>query len=225
MGAPTLAHSSVIPLWIKLAFTAFMAVLVPVYSYYYGPYVMLYFCDVALLLTLIALWWESPLFASLAAVGVLLGQLMWTFDVVTGGRYVGLASYMFDAKYPLFNRILSLFHAWLPILMIWMLSRLGYDRRAFVVYTLLAWVLLLVSYLFLPAPPGDPDRPLYSYNVNYVYGLGDKPHPWGPWWVATLVVAFPLCLYLPTHLTLAALFPHPRTKSDPARNSTEPSNS
>ena len=41
-----------VPLWLKLIFTAFMFVLVPVYWYYYGPTNFLYFCDVSLLLTL-----------------------------------------------------------------------------------------------------------------------------------------------------------------------------
>jgi hypothetical protein len=39
-----------LPLWLKLAYSAFMAVLVPVYWYYYGPTNFLYFCDVALIL-------------------------------------------------------------------------------------------------------------------------------------------------------------------------------
>ena len=43
-----------IPLAIKLAFTAFMAVLVPVYWKQYGPTNFLYFCDLALFITLAA---------------------------------------------------------------------------------------------------------------------------------------------------------------------------
>src|SRR5262249_15633145 len=39
----------IIPLWIKLAYTAFMAVLIPVYLKNYGPTNFLYFCDVAAL--------------------------------------------------------------------------------------------------------------------------------------------------------------------------------
>ena len=34
-----------IPLWLKLAYTAFMAVLVPLYLRNYGPTNFLYFCD------------------------------------------------------------------------------------------------------------------------------------------------------------------------------------
>ena len=31
------APASRIPLWLKIVYTAFMAVLIPVYWYYYGP--------------------------------------------------------------------------------------------------------------------------------------------------------------------------------------------
>ena len=40
------------PLGVKLAYSCFMAVLLPVYWVNYGPTNFLYFCDVALLLTL-----------------------------------------------------------------------------------------------------------------------------------------------------------------------------
>ena len=44
-----------LPLPFKLAYTAFMAVLIPVYWYYYGPTNFLYFCDVTLIITLVAI--------------------------------------------------------------------------------------------------------------------------------------------------------------------------
>ncbi len=47
-----------IPLAVKLAFTGFTAVLVPFYWITYGPTNFLYYCDVALLLTLAAVWTE-----------------------------------------------------------------------------------------------------------------------------------------------------------------------
>ena len=76
-----------IPLWLKLVYTAFMAVLVPVYWYYYGPTNFLYFCDVALILTLVGIWNESPLLVSMCAVGILVPQLIWVIDFV--GTAVG----------------------------------------------------------------------------------------------------------------------------------------
>jgi hypothetical protein len=51
----TTEQASRVPTGLKLAYTAYMAVLVPVYWHYYGPTNFLYFCDVALILTLIAI--------------------------------------------------------------------------------------------------------------------------------------------------------------------------
>src|SRR5215210_1140983 len=77
--SPVQAHGRVplgrVPLWLKLLFSAHLAVLVPVYWYYYGPTNFLYFCDVALILTLVGLWIESPLLISMCAVGIVLPQI------------------------------------------------------------------------------------------------------------------------------------------------------
>ncbi len=67
---------------IKLVYTAFMAVLIPVYLYRYGPTNFLYFCDLALLFTLAGLWLESPLLISMCAVGLLVPQALWVGDFV-----------------------------------------------------------------------------------------------------------------------------------------------
>ena len=60
-----------IPLWLKLAYTVFMAVLIPIYLRNYGPTNFLYFCDVALIITLVGIWIESPLLVSMCAVGII----------------------------------------------------------------------------------------------------------------------------------------------------------
>ena len=54
-----------IPLTLKIAYTAFMVVLVQTYWIEYGPTNFLYFCDVALFFALGAVWLESPLLASM----------------------------------------------------------------------------------------------------------------------------------------------------------------
>ena len=124
-----------IPLAVKLAYTVFVAILVPNYWLAYSPWTFLYFCDVALLLTLPALWLESALLLSLPAVGITLPQLLWVVDFLTGTHITGMTSYMFDPKLPLFVRGLSTFHGWLPFLLVWGVWRLGYDRRALVGWT------------------------------------------------------------------------------------------
>jgi hypothetical protein len=72
-----------VPLWLKLAYTAFMAVLVPVYLRNYGPTNFLYFCDVALIITLIGIWIESPLLVSMCAVGIIASQTLWVIDFLS----------------------------------------------------------------------------------------------------------------------------------------------
>jgi hypothetical protein len=199
-----------IPIAVKLAYTAFACVLVPYYWVTYTPWNFLFFCDVALLMTLAALWLESPLLASISAVGITLPQALWVLDFLTAGRVVGMTSYMFDPKYPLFVRGLSLFHGWLPFLLLWLVWRLGYDRRALLAQTILTWVLLLVCFLLAPAPPAPPANPNAAVNINYVHGLSyERAQTWmHPWlWLAALLIGLPACLYLPTDLVLRRAFP------------------
>jgi hypothetical protein len=201
-----------IPLWLKLAYTAFVAVLVPVYWTSYGPTNFLYFCDVSAFFTLGAVWLEWPLLASMPAVGILLPQSLWMIDFLgeaCGLRLTGMTGYMFNAANPLLTRGLSFFHFWLPILLVWLVWRLGYDRRALKAWTLLAWWLVLVCYLWMPAPPAPADNPLQPVNINYVYGLSDATRQtWmpQPLYVALLMFVLPVGIFLPTHLVLTRLF-------------------
>src|SRR5437867_9946396 len=122
-----------IPLWLKWVYTAFFVVLIPHYWRAYVPTNFLYFCDMALFFTLGAMWLEWPILASMPAVGILLPQALWMVDLlaeVVGLRLTGITDYMFDQGIPLFARFLSLFHFWLPILLVWLVWRLGYVRPA-----------------------------------------------------------------------------------------------
>jgi len=199
-----------IPLALKLAFTAFVAVLVPYYWVTYSPWNFLFFCDVALLITLAALWTENPLVMSLPAVGITLPQMLWAFDFLTGSRITGMTGYMFDPKLSLFVRGLSGFHGWLPFLLIWGVWRLGYDRRAFAGWTVIGTVILLSSFFLAPAPPAPANHPDFAVNLNYVHGLSDKaPQTWMPsWlWLTIFLVGFPVLFYLPAHLIFRRWFP------------------
>ncbi len=60
-----------IPLLVKILFTLFVAVLVPYYWAFYGPANFLWFCDIALLATVAALWLENRFLASMQLVAVL----------------------------------------------------------------------------------------------------------------------------------------------------------
>ena len=199
-----------LPLAVKLGYTAFMAVLVPVYWANYGPTNFLYFCDVALFLTLIAVWTESALLASMAAVGIVLPQLVWVVDFAAGlcgVKLLGMTAYMFDERRSLFLRGLSLFHGWLPFLLLFLVQRLGYDKRALPAWWLLAWALILFCYAFMPGP--TPNAGAEPVNINYVHGMSDDAaQTWMPplAWLATLMAGLPALLYFPTHLALKKWF-------------------
>lgn len=202
-----------IPLWLKWAFTAFMAVLVPVYWANYGPTNFLYFCDASLFLALIAIWRRNALTASMAAVGLLIPQIFWCIDFgaeLLGFHLTHMTSYMFDQNKSLFLRGLSLFHGWLPFLLVFLVWRLGYDRRALPAWTALAWLLCLIAYFLLPAAGAPETFPNMPRNVDYVFGIDDtKAETFMPpllylfVWMLGLAVVF----YIPTHFLLKRLAP------------------
>jgi len=189
-----------VPLWLKLGYTAFVAILVPVYTVHYGPGNFLWFSDVALLLGLAAIWLESPLLASTQAIAVVVPESGWIVEVVLraalGVRLAGLTDYMFDPSIPPFVRALSLFHVWLPALLVWLVVRLGYDRRALVVQTLIGSAVLVATYLLT-----GPER-----NVNWVHRWGSLA---GGWPLVLSLATFPLAFYLPAHLVLRGTCPTP----------------
>ena len=86
----------------------------------------------------------------------------------------------------------------LPLLLLWALHCLSYDLRAFVWQTVVALVVLPLSYLV-----SNPQE-----NVNWVYGFGQKPQAIlpVPLFVILLMLLFPVAVHLPTHLLFSRIF-------------------
>lgn len=191
-----------LPLWIKLADTAFVVVLVVVYARTWGWANFLWFSDIALILSAPALWLESPLLASMMALAVVLPDGLWIvsflWQLVSGRRIIGLSDYMFDATMPRWLRALSLFHFWLPLLLLWTVAQLSYAQHALIGMTLLCWVVLLICFFFT-----DPED-----NINWAFGFGGKRQTRRSALLHLLLtmIGFPLLVYLPTHALLIALF-------------------
>ena len=191
-----------IPLWLKLGYTVVAAAIVIVYARKYKLQNFLWFSDIALITTVPALWLESSFLASMMAIGVLLPELYWNVGfftrLLTGRRIGELTDYMFERKIPLYLRALSLFHVFLPLLLLWMISRLGYSPNALYAQSLLAILILPLTY-------GLSDG---SENINWVYGLREWPQKRFPplVYLMMLMVAFPVLIYLPTHLLLKEFF-------------------
>ena len=191
-----------ISLWIKVVYTLFVLALIPVYWKHWGPANFLWFSDVALFLSVGALWMESRLLVSTLAVGVLLPELYWNLELLirllTKKKLAGLTNYMFNTKYPLYLRLLSLFHVALPVILILMLVKLGYDPDAIYFQIALAWIVLFLCYKLTPP----------SANINWVFGPGNSPqHKIPPqYYLLITMAAYPLLIFLPTHLILKAVF-------------------
>jgi hypothetical protein len=198
------------PLWLKLAYSGFLCVLIPVYWRDYGPGNFLWFSDIALFFTTTAVIVERPTafrpaLIGMVAVGVLPLEIAWCLDFTLGGKLLGLTAYMFDTARPLYLRGLSLFHIALPPTVIWMLVHYGYDRRSLVRQVLLMWVVLPVTYALT-----DP-----SLNVNWVFGLGNAPQTFIPplAYLALEMAVLPLFVALPMDRLLRRFLPAPRTNA------------
>jgi hypothetical protein len=179
-------------------------VIIVIYWRKYGVGNFLWFSDIALIGAVPALWFEQRLLASMLALSVLLPEVAWNVSyfgqLLTGKRISGLTDYMFEAERPTYLKLLSLFHVPLPPLLLWMVYRMGYDDNALLAQTLLAWVVLPMSFWLT--------RPFK--NVNWVRGPGGEGvvqewmHPLA--WLGVMMLAFPLLWYLPTHFILRAAF-------------------
>ena len=192
---------NMIPLWIKIAYTVFAVITVAVYAVKYPPGNFLWFSDIALVLTVPALWFESSLLASMLTVGLLFPEAFWNIGffgrLLTGKRLGGLTDYMFDANLPRYLRAFSLFHVFLPVLLLWMIGRLGYAQQALIGQTVLSWVVLPLTYRFV-----DP-----KLNVNWVRSTSSGNRRLSPLVRLGLqMIGNAVFVYLPTHELLRALF-------------------
>lgn len=183
---------------IKYFLTAFIVVLIPVYIPRYGYANFLWLSDIGLFLTVLALWAHSPLLMSMAAAGVMVMETFWC--VVFFARLLfkvqlnGLTDYMFNKDLPLYLRGLSLFHVMTPLIWIFYFFDHLYDPRAFVCFTLLYWLILMITSMV--KKPFD--------NINWVFTVTNGR--FRPAWILLLAIAYPLVVVLPTHYFYVWLF-------------------
>ena len=201
LAAPNPRPSRISPA-VKVAYTLFVAVLAAFYARLLGPPNFLWVCNIALFLTVAAIWLENRFLASMQLVAVFLVSLAWQADLLTRlttGRFLtSMTHYMFlDTVSPVI-RGLSLYHVVFPYFLWWLVRRLGYDGRAWLAQTAVTWVVLPVGYYFT-----DPAR-----NLNAVFGTGSTQQTWMPpeLYLALLMLFYPACVYLPSHLLFRWVF-------------------
>jgi len=185
----------------RWAAAAWLAVWIPAYASVWGPRNFLLLCDVAVLLTCAGLWLGSPLLLSSQAVSSILADAVWAMDagsrLFLGRHLFGGTEYMWDASFPLAVRLLSLFHLFWPVLLVWSVRRVGYDRRGLGLQIVIAGALLVVSRLAGRAA-----------NLNFafrdpIWGLSLEP---AALHLAATLAFLTAVLYLPTHLVLSRAF-------------------
>jgi len=188
--------NSRIPLWLKLGWTAWILVWAPLYWKQYGAQNFLYFCDMGNLLITVGLWMESRLILSWQALGLLVFQTLYTLDLIAafvfGVHPIGGTEYMFDARIPLFVRLLGLYHIAVPVLLLWAVRRLGYDPNALKYQTLTTCLVVPINHFWRP-----------EFNVNFARGIGHEQHVMPGWlYLLGYLVVAPLVVYWPTSWAL-----------------------
>lgn len=199
---PELNTENLVPLWLKIGYTVFVGILIPIYWKKWGPANFLWFSDIALFIMLAAVWLESSLLASMMGIAVLIPEISWNVSyfgrLLTGKKIFSLSDYMFDNSRPVYLRALSLFHVILPVLILWMIYKLGFQENALFYQVILGWSVLLFTYFFT-----DP-----AENINWVFGPGEKPQTklTPELYLFLVMLGFPILFYLPTYFLLRLIF-------------------
>lgn len=199
----SISHSEQMPFGKKLPDAVrwgaliWLVVWIPAYWHAWGPANFLHLCDLAVFLTCIGLWTSNSLLLASQAVSSIVVDLIWTADaastVFANHPLVGGTDYLLDPHVALWIRLLSLFHIVLPILLLWALIRVGYDRRAWALQTAIVVGTFVASRFTSPAA-----------NINYAFRDPFWRRQLGPAPVHVLlcILAMAIAVYLPTHLIL-----------------------
>lgn len=179
----------------------------------HGPRNLLFFCNIAVILTCVGIWKGSALLLSSQALFSLLVQGAWTLDLLLllyGGRGLWpgtlISGWMLNPEIQLLHRGVSLYHAVWPFLLLWCLWRIGYDRRALPLQAVISAVVLSASRL---APS--------AMNLNCAHDLAGKSWQPAALHVAIVVGGLIGLVYTPTHLVLSRWLSPPRNP-DASRN-------
>jgi hypothetical protein len=210
MPTATPAPCQKIPDWLRWLALVSLVLWFAVYWHAWGPANFLHLCDIAVILTCIGLYTNNALLISSQAVSSVLIDIVWTLDAATrlffGRHLIGGTEYLFDSTTPLWARLLSLFHIILPFILLWSLSRLGYDRRAWKLQSAILLPVLIASRFVTP-----------DQNLNFAVKDLFLHRSYGPAPVhlAITFLFLVFVVYFPTHMLFSRLFPPPES---PAQN-------
>lgn len=209
---PTLRRADRLPLWVPIAFTLWMCVWVGIIVRNVGPQNFWWLCNLAQFIVLYAVWTRDRLLISSQAGTVTVVGVTWALDLfaglLLGGSPTGITAYMHNPDLAVSHRLSSTYHLWLPILIIWICHRRGYDRRGPWLQCAIGSLAIVGGWLF-----GDPER-----NLNYVHEPFGIEQVWLPdiAWIPLLCVATAALLYLPGHFIVRAILSATSRARDPS---------
>jgi hypothetical protein len=191
-------------LWLRIASLVWFLIWFPAYWHFWGLANFLHLCDIAVIVGCVGFWFDSALLISSQAVAAVLVCAAWALDAgwefFRGRHLIGGTEYLFDPQYPLWIRLLSLFHVVMPVLMLWAVHRVGYDPRGYPAQLVIALAAYIVSRFTSPAQ-----------NINYAFTDPFFHRALGPAPVHIMVtfLFMAIVVYLPTHLALKRIFSPP----------------
>ena len=199
-----MTNNSSLPLSLKIFLVAFSLTLAIYNTMHQGPHSLLFFCNVALFLATAGICIERTLPVSMAAVGVVLIQMLWSVDLILTVANVSplrMTAFMLSDNLSPFKKSLALFHAWLPFVLLFAVSRLGYDERALPWWTPLTCVIAAGQLSVSAAPARAADNPTLSVNSTSCSAcacpvLSSACRKLA--WLLGMMIVLPLLAFLPT---------------------------
>jgi hypothetical protein len=191
-----------IPASLRWGAVIWLLIWIPSYWRTWGALNFLRLCDIAVILSCAGLWSRNYLLVSSQAVSSILPDFVWALDAgwrfFLGHHLIGGTEYLFDSHYPLWIRLLTLYHLVLPLVLLWTLNRIRYDPRGLAVQSAIAGIVFVASRLAGPVE-----------NVNYAFTDPFFHRSWGnaSCHLAVIFLFIVLVAYLPTHFLLRRLFP------------------
>ncbi len=185
---------------LRWAAAGFLAFYLPAYAVAYGIANFLFLCNLSVILGAIGIWTGHRVLVSSQAVAILLVGTAWTLDVATrlvfGVHWIGGTEYMWDPQWPLVTRLLSLYHVALPLALVAVLRRIGYDSRGYWLQSAIAIAGVSAGRFFGP-----------HANINYAFADPFLKRAWGGPLTHVAVVAGALVLvaYPVSHLVVKRL--------------------
>jgi hypothetical protein len=185
---------------LRIGAVVWLAIYLPSYAMAYGVRNFLFLCNLGVMLTAIAIWRGDRLLLSSQAVAAPVIGLAWALDagwrLSTGAHLFGGTEYMWDPQYPLFTRLISLYHLFWPILVVALALRHGYDRRAWALQSAIAGGVIVLCRVATP-----PAENINFAFVDPIFGRSFSP---APLHVAIVLLALAGVAYGATHAALRA---------------------